>query len=385
MPYEAAAKLCGAAGDSLCVGESLEQVGNSYSQINDFAHAHQYFQAAIPIIKKYGTETTLGVTLSNFGGLLCRQNLSKEAIPYLQQSIDIWQKLGRRNNEALALNNLGVAYFQINRFKESIKIFDRCIGINTELNRSENLIINYSCLADLYERKGALTKSILFLRKSYDLRDSIIGVKTQLEIADLEAKYRSQQNELELQKKQIELAKARLYLERGTALFIFVVLFAGFIFWRWRVQIRRTNRRQAQHQENLTNLTRILLDKNALLIDLKKQVLDLEVHRELSQEPIDFEENLYNQRILTDSDWAAFKAYFEKVHPSYLLRLRTVYPAISEAEERLFLFIKLRLTNKESALMLGISADSVKKTRHRLRRRLGLDEETTLEAFIGDF
>jgi tetratricopeptide (TPR) repeat protein len=384
-PYEAAAKLCGEAGDSLCLGESLEQLGACYSQINDFAQARRYFEAAVPIIQKYGTETTLGVSLNNYGGLLCQQNLPNEAIPCLQQAIGIWQKLGRRNDESSALNSLGVAYEQLDRFEESVKIFDRCIDINTELNRPENLIVNYSCLANLYERKGELAKAIIFLKKSFDLRDSIIGVKTQLEIADLQAKYSVQQKELELQKSQNDLTTARLQLERGIVFFIFLLLLLAFAFWRWRVQIRQSKRERVQNQENLNDLTRILLDKNALLLDLEKQVLELMSHDDRSAVAKDFEGDLYNQRILTDSDWAAFKAYFEKAYPGYLFRLRTVFPALSDAEERLFLFIKLHLTNKESAVMLGISDASIKKTRNRLRKRLGLDEEITLEAYISDF
>ena len=46
-----------------------------------------------------------------------------------------------------------------------------------------------------------------------------------------------------------------------------------------------------------------------------------------------------------------------------------------EAEERLFLFIKLNLTSQEAAAMLRISVDGVKKTRNRLRKRLGLGED----------
>ena len=80
-----------------------------------------------------------------------------------------------------------------------------------------------------------------------------------------------------------------------------------------------------------------------------------------------------------------FKIYFEKVYPDYLLRLRNAYPSLTEAEERLFLFIKLKLTNKEASAILGISADSVKKTRTRLRKRLVLTDKADLDEFVRVF
>lgn len=102
------------------------------------------------------------------------------------------------------------------------------------------------------------------------------------------------------------------------------------------------------------------------------------------QESPDFE-HLYNQRILTPEDWAIFKVHFEKTYPGYLLRLRSVHSTLSEAEERLFLFLKLQLTRKEIADILGISPDSVKKARTRLRKRLELEREDSLEDFVQSF
>ena len=99
----------------------------------------------------------------------------------------------------------------------------------------------------------------------------------------------------------------------------------------------------------------------------------------------DFEKQLYNQRILTDADWSSFKNYFEKAYPGYLIRLRNAHNSITEAEERMFLFIKLNLTNKESAAMLGISTESVKKSRQRLRKRLALEEAVELDDYVKGF
>ncbi len=95
--------------------------------------------------------------------------------------------------------------------------------------------------------------------------------------------------------------------------------------------------------------------------------------------------HITNQRILTNGDWVSFKTKFKKVYPGYLFRLRTAYPILSEAEERLFLFIKLNLKTKEIAAILGISVDSVKKARFWLRKRIHLNEDVPLDNFIHDF
>ncbi|MEZ4933945.1 MAG: helix-turn-helix transcriptional regulator [Saprospiraceae bacterium] len=83
--------------------------------------------------------------------------------------------------------------------------------------------------------------------------------------------------------------------------------------------------------------------------------------------------------------WSAFKDYFGKAHRGFLHLLRSQYPDLTDAEERLFLFIKLNLSTKEIAVILGIAVSSVKKTRYRLRKRLGLEEGVDLQEFILSF
>jgi DNA-binding CsgD family transcriptional regulator len=76
--------------------------------------------------------------------------------------------------------------------------------------------------------------------------------------------------------------------------------------------------------------------------------------------------------ILTDADWEKFKQYFNSVYPDFVLALKTKSPKLSSAELRLVMLAKMGLSTKESAAMLGISIDAVKKGRYRLRKKLNL-------------
>ena len=51
----------------------------------------------------------------------------------------------------------------------------------------------------------------------------------------------------------------------------------------------------------------------------------------------------------------------------------------------MFLLLKLNLSSKEAADMQGISLESIKKYRYRLRKRLGLEQEEGLELFVREF
>jgi hypothetical protein len=92
--------------------------------------------------------------------------------------------------------------------------------------------------------------------------------------------------------------------------------------------------------------------------------------------------NLQQATILTEDEWEDFKQLFDKVHVGYLMRLKEMFPSLSPAETRFMALSKLRLNNKEMGSALGISAQSVRVTWHRLRKKLNLDEQSDLDELL---
>ena len=78
------------------------------------------------------------------------------------------------------------------------------------------------------------------------------------------------------------------------------------------------------------------------------------------------------QGLVDDESKKAFDYYFSMVRPGFYDRLQKDYPSLSLNELRLCAFIKCLLCNKEIAVVTGISVDSVKTARKRLRRVFGL-------------
>ncbi|MFN5364450.1 MAG: helix-turn-helix transcriptional regulator [Bacteroidota bacterium] len=119
------------------------------------------------------------------------------------------------------------------------------------------------------------------------------------------------------------------------------------------------------------------------LLDLKNQLisnLELQINSSPNQETI-----TQPLRMLTEHDWHEFRESFEKQFPNYILRLKNTFPAITNSEIRLFIFIKIGLEHHQIANISGISPESVYKSRFRLRQKLSLDQSVSLDTFIGDF
>lgn len=380
--YSQASELCQEAGDSLCMGESLEQMGAMLATLDRFDEGFRRFDQAIPLLEKFGSPRSVAASLNNYGILLARADRPAEAIPYYERSIVLNHENGFYLDEAKGRNNLADAYFRSGRLEEAITAFKECVAFNREHNFLENMISNFRGLYITYAEMNDYRSSNEYLLKHVELRDSIIGVETRERIADLEIRYQTEQKELALERSRNQLREARRSIELGIWVLLFILLLASMGVWRWYTQRQQAALDKQRNEENLMTMTRLLIDKNARLQDLEEELANQQAATEADDKD---EATILSRRILTDKDWEAFKVYFDKTYPGFLTHLRNSYPSLSEAEERLFLFIKMNLSTKEAAIILGISVDGVKKTRYRLRKRIELVESTGLNEFIREF
>ena len=131
-------------------------------------------------------------------------------------------------------------------------------------------------------------------------------------------------------------------------------------------------------REQLNLFTRNLLEKTELLENLQKQIGD----KSASKEQQEWLTELTGQTILTEEDWIKFKALFERMYPGFFIKLKETFTDITGAEQRMAALSRLHITPSQIAGILGISVNSVHKTRQRLRLRLNLSAETTIKDFL---
>jgi len=146
---------------------------------------------------------------------------------------------------------------------------------------------------------------------------------------------------------------------------------------------------EKQHVEDELKNAKTVLDeyiqnmaeKNKLLEEFKVDMEKLKdiKDKERDKERIEKLEYLNKATILTDGDWNKFKYLFEHVHKDFFKRLKEKLPDLTQAEIRLVSLTKLSIGTKQMAGILGVSFDTIKVSRHRLRKKLGLSEGYSLE------
>ena len=87
-------------------------------------------------------------------------------------------------------------------------------------------------------------------------------------------------------------------------------------------------------------------------------------------------------RMRDDDGEARFRLLFEKAYPQFLGKLKTVLPNISRKEELLCMLIVLGKNSAQIENILCIARSSVNMARYRLRQKLGLTRNDSLDDFL---
>jgi DNA-binding CsgD family transcriptional regulator len=136
--------------------------------------------------------------------------------------------------------------------------------------------------------------------------------------------------------------------------------------------------------KSLTSHTLHIISKNKTLEDIQQKLSDL-----LKDGPTDNRKQLkavvkmIEHNFVQDKDWDDFRQIFEQVHQEFFQRMQVKAPDLTPADLRLASLIRLNIPSKDISLVLGISPDSLRIARYRLRKKLNLDQGDSLTRFIG--
>lgn len=135
----------------------------------------------------------------------------------------------------------------------------------------------------------------------------------------------------------------------------------------------------------LASSTMHLVQKTEILTKLKEDLKKLneeapaDMKRKINQISRTIESD-----IQLDNNWEQFEIYFDQVHENFFKRLRQKFPELTPKDQKLCAYLRMNLTTKEIAPLLNISVRGVEISRYRVRKKLELDSDTNLVAFIMD-
>ena len=178
----------------------------------------------------------------------------------------------------------------------------------------------------------------------------------------------------------------------------------GLILWYNRRRLRKhqlliEQKFEKEHKERIDRLERErLMDEidmkrkelaNTTMMAAKKNEVLMEIQGELNKDKAKINEyrlkhiiNKINGAVKSKDEWQVFETNFNEIHEDFFKDLLEAYPSLTSKDLKLCSYLKMNLTSKEIAPLMGISVRGVEVHRYRLRKKMDLDKNENLTNFL---
>jgi len=147
-----------------------------------------------------------------------------------------------------------------------------------------------------------------------------------------------------------------------------------------RLRNEKLNAEVSHKSEELANSTMSIIKKNEFLLELKRIIIN-QKEQLGSRYPDKYHQHILNKidnNISSSDDWKLFEINFERAHEQFLKKIKDDFPGLTPKDLRLCAYLRMNLSSKEIAPLLGISVRGVENHRYRLRKKIGLEHDDNL-------
>lgn len=385
---------------------SYLNLGSAYLAMNDYDQAETYFLKAMTYIDP-DDNIGMATTLNNLGIIEKDRHNYVNSYDYLSRAVRLNWESGNMEGLLQAMNNLGNLYLMEGKYKVALDTLQRSLQLSRENKYLRSQVIALDLISSAYEELHDYREAYAYHKELKIMYDSLKNQEnlrniTQLELQQrFEDKIRSEdaaRKQEDLRRQKRDAIYLFITITSLLLLFILVMLYA-----LQRSKLKR-HRLEAEKDRLMRKGLELENDKLNLDLDYKNKELTTNVIyltrtyefissivEKLLKSRLTFSKE--NQKVIDDlvrelqsfSDrdtWKEFEVRFQEVHTHFYEKLNGKFPDLSANEKKLCAFLRLNMTTKEISAITYQSVNSITVARSRLRKKLGIDQDENLIAFL---
>ena len=347
-----------------------ENIGSIHEDLGDYDLAYGYFLKSHHYLQGKGTAREANV-LNNLGDIYRKSGNYERALAYTQKAKDVAMGITDYHQLESAHKDLSKTYVLMGDFERAHHYLSEAeeynrIGLE---NQNTNQLNVLQTIYDTHKKEGEI-QLLKEQNKVSRANQNLLWVALFAIVAILTILYtylgRKRKAKLKLQEYKQRVLKAEL-----------------------EKKAFEEKNLQQQVQLKTAALSRYslhLAQKNKILLDLSKTLKNSIVRRNVD---LNFKINELVKEIdfnlQQEDEWDEFMNFFKEIHPNFIKKLSSLSGCnLSPAEMRLGMLLRLNLSSKEIASILRVTPDSVRVARHRLRKKLPIDQKEELVNFMVD-
>lgn len=415
--HQSALQLYRQAKDTLGIAYSFGCIGRIYEKSAKYKEALDYQNRALELYNLKGDARGMAIILENIGSIHEDNEKFQLALNFFQRSLLLNEQTKDSLSMIVSINNIGDNYRKTGNYGKAIEWTQKSLELAIRLNDKYQTTSAYKDLSKIYSLMGDYEHAYLNLETGRSLyeeiydRDATKQLQLFQTLFEIERKNFAIKN-LEADTKLNAAIKIALTISIGL-----LVVVATVVISRQRLKIRQNKEILTQQQKmfsaqqklmeaelqnthlqeqklqqeldakskSLTSHTLHIISKNKMMEDIQTKLSSLLKEGITDQrKEIKGVLKMIERNFVQDKDWDDFRQIFEQVHQDFFHQLQACAEDLTPADLRLASLIRLNIPSKDMATLLGISSDSLRISRYRLKKKLMIDPGHSLNQFINN-
>jgi tetratricopeptide (TPR) repeat protein len=392
--------------DTIGLLRVYSNIGIIYRDLDDFKKAETAYLKGISLAKKAGIESySIGILYANLSQIYLDYYKNYDrAIELLNEAIRIYEKNGIRTSMEHAYRNLSYNYTGKKEYAKAIEYAKKAVAIAEEVNDDHRRINAYAALGFAHKKAGLFEDALANFEHGKAIEDSLLSIEKTNIIAEMDAKFETVKKDAQIK---VLNANAELSRLQTIALAVGLILLAiiATVVILYLTQRRKREIELAKKEEVIQNnklrnaeleiehkqkeLTARILQlarKNEFLQSLETEVSVLKGNVDSSVNKASTRiSRLIKRDVQDDEQWEQFATEFSNLNQGFLDKLTAIYGSFSKSEIRLISLLKMNLSSKDIADTLNVTDAGIKKARYRLRKKIKLESEEDIQAYLISF
>lgn len=376
----------------------------------NYSIALQFLDSCFYISDSIGQQySARGFILAERADLLIKSNEIEQALeilyPLEQYYTDTISKTGEYNlhtsNLTFVEYYLGLALNALDRRGEALVYYDK--ALESIKNHNKNLPLQpiiFKQISEIHERYNDYKLAHYYLGRSKALNESYYytNSKRNIDALSLKDSYREalDKKEKQLTAEKLKLLKKEktiLYFRSVSILVVLVVAIGILLIWNRfqkekneneKILIGQQLKEKERHAQAVIELKNKELTRYALELMERDELLDrFAMFVKKSPHTEESRSLISNRQQMKVEGWDEFDKRFVSINEGFYERLADKYPALTLTDQKHCALLKLQLSGKEAAKIMGISDKSIHMAHYRIRKKLKIRGDINLMEYIG--
>lgn len=192
--------------DRAGTSETLNSIGFVYRRQREYSQALELHEEALEQAQTASDRSGIGESLHNIGAVYGSQGQVDRSLDFYERALLIREEVGDRRNIGRTLNNMGTAYFNLGNYSKALETYQQALEIRREIGDNAGVARLLNNIAFLYRQQGDDSQALSYFEQAISMLETIADNRSLGRIYNVIA---------ELYQKQEQDAKALVAYEKA--------------------------------------------------------------------------------------------------------------------------------------------------------------------------